>query len=80
MGIIPMILGLSALIIVHEHGHYLVARAFGMRVDRYLIGIGPTIFKHQPKGSDTIFQVGAIPFLAGVMIAGMNPFEETDPR
>ena len=74
------ILGLSVLMIVHEGGHYLVARAFKMRVLRFSIGFGPTLFKHQPKGSPTIFQVGAIPFLAYVQIAGMNPHEEVDPN
>lgn len=64
--------------VVHEAGHYFVARAFGMRVERFAIGIGPTIFRHQPKNSDTIYQVGLIPFLAYVQIAGLNPFEEID--
>ncbi len=73
------ILGLAVLMIVHEAGHYFVARAFGMRVERFAIGIGPTIWKHQPRGSDTIFQVGLIPFLAYVQIAGLNPFEDIDP-
>jgi len=72
------ILGLAVLMIVHEAGHYFVARAFGMRVERFAIGIGPTIWRHQPKGSDTIFQVGLIPFLAYVQIAGLNPFEEIE--
>lgn len=73
------IFGLSVLMIVHEGGHYLVARAFKMRVLRFSIGFGPTLFRHQPKGSPTVFQVGAIPFLAYVQIAGMNPHEEVDP-
>ncbi len=70
---------LSVLIIIHEGGHYLAARAFGMRVLRYSIGFGPTLFRYQPKGSPTVFQVAAIPFLAYVQIAGMNPNEEVDP-
>ena len=81
MGIISALLalvGISILVIVHESGHYLVARAFGMRVETYSIGIGPTIFKHQPEGSPTTFQVAALPFLAYVQIAGMNPFEELE--
>jgi regulator of sigma E protease len=72
------ILGIAVLMVVHEAGHYFVARAFGMRVERFAIGIGPTIFRHQPKNSDTIYQVGLIPFLAYVQIAGLNPFEEID--
>lgn len=77
--ILVMILGLAVLMIVHEAGHHLVARAFGMRVVRFSIGFGPALFRHQPKGSDTVYQVALIPFLAYVQIAGMNPFEESDP-
>lgn len=73
------VVALSVLIIIHEGGHYLAARAFGMRVLRYSIGFGPTLFRYQPKGSPTVFQVAAIPFLAYVQIAGMNPNEEVDP-
>lgn len=70
------LVGLSLLVIVHETGHYLAARAFGMRVLRYSLGIGPTVFRYKPRRSETLFQVGAIPFLAYVQIAGMNPHEE----
>ncbi len=74
------VMALSVLIIIHEGGHYLAARAFGMRVLRYSIGFGPTLFRYQPKGSPTVFQVAVIPFLAYVQIAGMNPNEEVDPN
>ncbi len=72
------VVALSVLIIIHEGGHYLAARAFGMRVLRFSIGFGPTLFRYQPKGSPTVFQVAIIPFLAYVQIAGMNPNEEVD--
>jgi regulator of sigma E protease len=74
------IFGISLLVIVHEAGHYFAARAFGMRVTRFSIGLGPVIVSHTPKGSDTTFQICAVPFLAYVMIAGMNPAEEVDPK
>ncbi|MGB5191908.1 MAG: M50 family metallopeptidase [Polyangiales bacterium] len=74
------VIALSVLVIIHEGGHYLAARAFGMRVLRYSIGFGPTLFRYQPKGSPTVFQVAVIPFLAYVQIAGMNPNEEVDPN
>ncbi len=79
MSIVLAILGLAVLMVVHEGGHHLVARAFGLRVIRFSIGFGPTIWKHQPRGSDTVYQVAIIPFLAYVQIAGMNPFEDNDP-
>lgn len=42
------ILGLAALMIVHEAGHYFAARAFGLRVTKFSIGFGPTFFRIQP--------------------------------
>jgi regulator of sigma E protease len=74
------ILGLAVLMVVHEAGHYFAARRFGMRVVRFSIGLGPTIWRHKPKDSPTIYQVALIPFLAYVQIAGMNPYEESDPK
>ncbi|HVJ92578.1 MAG TPA: M50 family metallopeptidase [Labilithrix sp.] len=74
------ILGLAVLMVVHEGGHYLAARRFGMRVTKFSIGFGPTLWKHQPKGSPTTFQIAIIPFLAYVQIAGLNPYEEIDPK
>jgi regulator of sigma E protease len=67
--ILLAIAGLSLLVIVHEAGHYLIARAFGIRVARFSIGIGPAIVTYRPKGSPTVFQLCAIPFLAYVMFA-----------
>jgi regulator of sigma E protease len=74
------ILGLAVLMIVHEGGHYFAARRFGMKVVRFSIGFGPTIWRHKPKGSPTLYQIALIPFLAYVQIAGMNPYEESDPN
>jgi regulator of sigma E protease len=76
------ILALGLLIMVHEGGHYLVARWSGMRVDRFSIGLGPKMFGFH-RG-ETEFQVGWIPFGGFVQIAGLNPGEEgidpADPR
>ena len=80
MTILFGILGLALLMVVHELGHYLAARAFHMRVTRFSIGFGPAIFKHQPKGSPTVYQIAIIPFLAYVQIAGMNPLEDIEPN
>jgi regulator of sigma E protease len=78
-GIIVGILGLALLMVVHEGGHHIAARLFGMRVIKFSIGFGPALYRHQPKGSSTIYQIALIPFLAYVQIAGMNPFEPIDP-
>lgn len=78
--IVLAILGLAFLAVVHEFGHYYAARKFNMRVLKFSIGFGPTIYRHQVRGSDTVFQIGIIPLLAYVQIAGMNPWEENDPK
>lgn len=79
--LIPLaILIISLLVIIHEFGHYLVARAFGMRVLTYSVGFGPVLARWRPRGSDTVFQIAAIPVLAYVQIAGMNPREVADPN
>ncbi len=83
MSVAPYVLaalGLAVLMIVHEGGHYLAARRFGMRVVKFSIGFGPTLYKHRPAGSPTVYQIAIIPFLAYVQIAGMNPYEDNDPN
>jgi regulator of sigma E protease len=73
-------LGLAVLMIVHETGHLVAARRFGLRVIKFSIGFGPVLYRRQPAGSATVYQIAIIPFLAYVQIAGMNPYEESDPR
>jgi regulator of sigma E protease len=43
------ILGLALLMVVHEGGHFLAARAYGMRVTKFSIGFGPAFFRIAPK-------------------------------
>ncbi len=50
LDIIIAILGLALLMIVHEAGHFIAARSFGMRVNTFSIGFGPTFFKIEPQG------------------------------
>ncbi len=77
--IVLAVFGLALLMVIHEGGHHFVARAFKMRVLRFSIGFGPVLWRHQPRGSTTVYQIALIPFLAYVQVAGMNPFEEIDP-
>ncbi|MFO0645023.1 MAG: M50 family metallopeptidase [Polyangiales bacterium] len=73
-------IALSVLIVVHEFGHFIVARAFGMRARVFSIGLGPVIARWRPRGSETVFQVAALPLLAYVNIAGMDPREPNEPH
>jgi regulator of sigma E protease len=72
------LLSLGFLIVVHEAGHYFVARWCGMRIERFSIGWGPGILKRRLK-SGTTFQIAPIPFGGFVEIRGMNIAEDVDP-
>ncbi|MBK8014258.1 MAG: site-2 protease family protein [Deltaproteobacteria bacterium] len=75
--ILLAILGLGFLIIVHEAGHFLVARWSGMTVRRFSIGFGPALAKFDRWG--TTFQIGAIPLGGFVQVDGLDPRDGTPP-
>jgi regulator of sigma E protease len=77
LSIIGAILAIGLLIVVHEAGHYVVARRCKMRVDRFSIGFGPPILKW--KRGETDFTLGPIPFGGFVQINGMTLAEEVSP-
>lgn len=76
MSIVLAIVGLGLLIVLHEGGHFLVARLCGMRVERFSIGFGPTLIGFKRGG--TTFQIAPIPLGGFVQITGLNPGEEFD--
>ncbi|MFU8811341.1 MAG: RIP metalloprotease RseP [Balneolaceae bacterium] len=67
--ILIFIAAIFILVTVHELGHFLAAKLFGMRVDRFSIGFPPNIFSYQ-KG-ETEYVIGATPLGGYVKIAGM---------
>ena len=73
------IAALGFLIVVHEGGHYFVARWCQMRIERFSIGFGPGILKKTSKKTGTTFQLAPIPFGGFVEIRGMNIAEDVDP-
>src|SRR6516162_2708865 len=68
------------LIVVHEGGHYFVARWCRMRIERFSLGFGPGILKRKSKKTGTVFQIAPIPFGGFVEIRGMNIAEDVDPE
>src|ERR1017187_6710548 len=64
------ILVLGVLILVHEWGHYIVARLFGVRVDVFSIGFGPRLFGFKRGATD--WRVSAIPLGGYVRMAGQD--------
>src|SRR5256885_10048540 len=70
---------LGVLIVVHEGGHYFVARWCRMRIERFSIGFGPGVIKKVSKKTGTTFQIAPIPSGGFVEIRGMNIAEDVDP-
>lgn len=71
-------LGFAALIILHEFGHFLAAKAVGMRVERFSLFFGQLLVKF--RRGETEYGVGWIPLGGYVRITGMNPNEEIPPE
>jgi regulator of sigma E protease len=70
MNITIAILGLALLILLHEAGHFFVARAVGMSPRRFYLGFPPALFKVRRKGIE--YGIGAIPLGGYVKIPGMH--------
>lgn len=70
---LQLILSFSILVLVHELGHFLFARLFRIRVDKFYIFFDPwfSLFKYKPKNSDTEYGIGWLPLGGYCKIAGM---------
>lgn len=70
---LQLILSLSILVIVHEFGHFIFARIFKIRVEKFYLFFNPgfSLFKYKPKNSDTEYGIGWLPLGGYVKIAGM---------
>jgi regulator of sigma E protease len=68
--IILVILGISFLILIHEAGHFFVAKKFNMKVEEFGFGIPPRIYGK--KIGETIYSINLFPFGGFVKIAGEN--------
>ncbi len=77
-GILIFVAGIFAMIFVHELGHFLTAKRFGIKVEEFFIGFGPRLWSF--RRGETEYGVKAIPVGGYVRIAGMNPLEEPAPE
>ena len=69
--IISFIILIGVIVFVHELGHYLAARSVGVTVEKFSIGMPPTIYSYKPKKSKTVFAIGAIPLGGYVQMKGL---------
>ncbi len=71
VGLLVLLVGLLASIALHEVGHMVPAKRFGVRVSQYMVGFGPTLFS-RTKG-ETEYGLKAIPLGGYVRLVGMYP-------
>lgn len=77
LGIVVAIVGLGFLILVHEFGHFIVAKATGMRVEEFSLGFGPFLVSR--RVGETVYGISAVPLGGYVRVTGMHK-EEFDLR
>ena len=94
LGAIAFVVLLLFAILFHEFGHYITARWAGIKVSKFFIGFGPTLWSYRrgrvetvvgPNGliehrPETEYGVKALPIGGFVKVVGMSPFEELQPE
>ncbi|MBP2458864.1 membrane-associated protease RseP (regulator of RpoE activity) [Clavibacter michiganensis] len=71
LGVLIIVVGVAVSIGLHEVGHLVPAKLFGVRVTQYMIGFGPTIFSR--RRGETEYGVKAIPLGGYISMIGMFP-------
>ena len=78
LGIVAFALCIAVSIALHEAGHMLTAKAFGMRVRRFFVGFGPKLVS--VKKGETEYGIAALPFGGFCDIAGMTAMDPLTPE
>ncbi|HEX7658664.1 MAG TPA: site-2 protease family protein [Pseudonocardiaceae bacterium] len=78
IGVVLFALGIGVSIALHEAGHMVTAKAFGMKVRRYFIGFGPKLFSF--RRGETEYGLKLIPAGGFCDIAGMTALDEVTPE
>jgi membrane-associated protease RseP (regulator of RpoE activity) len=73
LGVALFVLALMVAIFLHEGGHFATAKLFGMKVERFFLGFGPTIWSF--RRGETEYGIKALPLGGFCKIAGMSPYE-----
>ncbi|MEV7043340.1 site-2 protease family protein [Amycolatopsis sp. NPDC051061] len=77
IGVVLFALGICVSVALHEAGHMVTAKAFGMKVRRYFVGFGPTVFSW--RRGETEYGLKWIPLGGFCDIAGMTALDEVTP-
>lgn len=78
IGVLAFVAALLISVMIHEAGHYLTAKKFGMKVTEFFVGFGKKIWSTQ-RG-ETEFGIKAVPAGGYCRISGMTPREELSPE
>jgi membrane-associated protease RseP (regulator of RpoE activity) len=78
LGVVAFVVALLVSVVLHEAGHFLTARRYGMKATQFFVGFGPTLWSRQ-RG-ETEYGLKAIPAGGFVKIIGMTPLEEIEPE
>ncbi len=76
LGVVIFVVALLGSVMLHELGHFLTAKRFGMRVTQFFVGFGQTLWS--TFRGETEYGVKALPFGGFVKITGMTSMEEVD--
>lgn len=71
VGVVVLVVGLAISIALHEIGHLVPAKRFGVRVGQYMVGFGPTLWSR--RRGETEYGIKAIPLGGYISMAGMYP-------
>src|SRR5579862_3742784 len=74
ISLVSVVVILGFMILIHEFGHYAIAKLLGVRVEQFAIGFGKRLFGFR-KG-DTDYRINAIPLGGYVKMSGENPMDE----
>src|SRR2546428_109930 len=74
VGYVLFFLAILVVVLVHESGHFVFAKAFGIKVEEFFVGFGPRLWSI--RRGETEYGLKALPFGGYVRIAGMNPFQQ----
>lgn len=78
IGVLLLVVGLALSIALHELGHLLPAKKFGVRVGQYMIGFGPTLWSR--RIGETEYGFKALPLGGYISMSGMYPPSHTEGR
>jgi len=78
LGVLAFVVALLTSVMLHEAGHFLTARLFGMKATQFFVGFGPTLWSR--RRGETEYGVKAIPAGGFVKIIGMTPLEDVAPE